>query len=405
MNKVFGFLAIFLYWRTILSASWRGAVALTDWRTFIRRVRGKSLVDAVFITNMRDPIDRDRYLGKWRPKCGHFNGPRYHLKGVIGRTRALDSVTGDLLTAHGRKQAKEQFVSAVEWAQKRGAQVILLAASTKRLFGDDGGSLKERFPDLVFTIGDNGTMSLLLRETVRAFDGAGLKPGSSQIAVIGPSGFLGSLMTGALLKRGYEVIGVSSNQANAKKAIRNFGIKVFQSFDLLGKVDAVVACTHSSAVRLTHENDNFIRNPNKKLLVIDVAEPANLTKDEYARCESVIVRQDAGNAYAPKLKYVLGAISYRMFRLTRGVTFGCFAEALSLASAIKRGNIQVKEADWFSVSSTNMEFVEKLFEEDGFTIPSPRCFGKSVKSFNLSIEERTKEQLGALSSRPYPSKF
>ncbi len=50
-----------------------------------------------------------------------------------------------------------------------------------------------------------------------------------------------------------------------------------------------------------------------------------------------MIRQDAGNAFNPKLKYVLGMVSYKLFGLTQGVTFGCFAEAISIASALKRG--------------------------------------------------------------------
>lgn len=129
-----------------------------------------------------------------------------------------------------------------------------------------------------------------------------------------------------------------------------------------------------------------IRRKDRRLLVIDVAEPSNLTKDEFKRCNGNVIRQDAGNAYSPNLKYVLGALSYRMFRLTRGVTFGCFAEAMSLASALKRGEEWIKDIDWLRVNEDNMKRVEEMFTRDGFTIPSPRCFGKPVESFSLEIQ-------------------
>lgn len=377
-----------LDYNTILAALWRFFSSLIDWRTHLRFITGRPLVDAVFITNMRDEVDRKRYLGNWRPKCGHYNGPRYHIKGVIGRTRSIDSVTGDLLSSQGRKLAKEQFISAVKWAQKNGATTILLAASTKRLFGEDGAKLKGLFPDLLFTIGDNGTMYLLMNETFRALTDAGLSPQNSKIGVLGPYGFLGELMTKSLVNKGFNVVGAGSNVPGLQRMANQYGIDISDSFDSMGKVDAVIACTHSEKIRLTFENDELIRKEGKKLLVVDVAEPSNLTEDEYLRCKAVVIRQDAGNGYSPNLKYVMGWISYRMFRLTRGVTFGCFAETLSLAAATKR-NENVRQYRWFTVNDENMEIVSGLFQKVGFTIPSARCFGEPVKSFNLEINTNT----------------
>ncbi|MBI4679624.1 MAG: hypothetical protein HY753_00025 [Nitrospirae bacterium] len=370
-----------------LGNTWRFFCELVDWRTHIRRMNGGTILDAVFISNMRDEVDRKRYLGKWHPPKGHFNGPRYNLNGIKGLNRAMDCITEDLLASHGRKKAKEQFISATAWAQDNGATVILLAASTKRLFGDDGKTLKELFPNLLFTIGDNGTMLLLQNETFRALHKSGLTPENSRIAVLGPYGLLGEFMTKPLKAKGFNIIGAGPNVAGLRKVSNDYGIEVCQTFGAMGKVDAIVACTHSEKISLNAENVDLVRHTNKKLLVVDVAEPSNLRQPEYEKCRNIVIRQDAGNAYSPNLKYVLGAISYKMFRLTRGVTFGCFAEAISLASALNRGEDWIRDIDWFKVNDENMKIVEGLFQKDAFTIPSPRCFGRPVKSFNLAINE------------------
>lgn len=365
--------------------TWRFCQELADCRTHLRKITGQPL-DAVFISNMRDEVDRKRFLGEWEPSAGHFDGPRYWMNCITAQNRAINCVTKDLLTSHGRKKAKEQFIAATEWAQERGAKVVLLAAALKRLFGEDGKALTERFPGLLFTIGDNGTMLLLRNETFRAFDGAGLTPETSRIAILGPYGLLGELMTQALKKRGFNLIGAGPNTAGLNRIAEKYGIEVCQTFEDMGKVDAVVACTHSDKIRLTAEYVELIRPKDKKLLVIDVAEPSNLMEEEYHRCSGMVIRQDAGNAYNPNLKYVLGAVTYRMFRLSRGVTFGCFAETLSLASAISRGDGEsMKQINWFQVSEENMKVVEGLFDREGFNIPSPRCFGKPVKNFNLAM--------------------
>lgn len=369
----------------MLVKMWRFFVVLFDWRELLRKLRTQALVDAVFVTNMRDEIDRRRCRGKWTPPEGHLNFARLLLKGIAGRTRVIDSVTEDLLNSHGRKRAKEQFVSAVSWAENNGAKVVLLAASTKRLFGEDGGTLKKRFPRLIFTIGDNGTALLLIKETLRALEKSGLRPGKTRIAVLAPYGILGRAVTEALCKKGYTLVGAGPNVSALAKLASEFNIETVGAFEDMGKVDAVIACTHSEKIRLTAGNVALIRREGRKLLVVDVAEPSNLTEEEYQKCRDVVVRQDAGNAYSPKLKYVLGAITYRIFRLTRGVTFGCFAETLALAAALKRGE-SFDNIEWFTVSGPNMELVARLFEAGGFTAPAPRCYGKKLTSFELEIK-------------------
>ncbi len=378
--------------RTLLAAIWRFFMAMADWRTIIRRIRGQSIVDVIFVSNMRDRTDRRRYLGFWHPKQGHFNGPRYWINGVAGRTRALDIVTEDLRTSQGRRKAQKHFINATQWAKDHGAKVILLAASTKRFFGENGNQIKELFPNLIFTIGDNGTSLLLKEETTRALEMANLEPGCCRIGILGSYGFLGEMMVQTLTEKGYDIIGAGPNISALERISSRYEIDTCQTFIGMGKVDAVVACTHSEKICLNEENIELIRKSGRKLLVIDVAEPANFKYREFQKCRDVVIRQDTGNAYSSNLKYVLGPISYKMFRLTKGVTFGCFAEALSIASKIKQieGGENIKEIDWMRVNEENMTVIAEVFKQDGFTLPSPRCFGKPVKSFDLNLQSKEK---------------
>lgn len=367
---------------------WRFFVALFDYRTHLRRITKRPIVDVVFITNMRDQVDRLRYLGRWHPKNGHFNGPRYWINGIVGRTRALDIVTEDLSTSEGRKKAKGYFKSAVRWSKDHGAKVILLAASTKRLFGEQGAEIKKLFPDLIFTIGDNGTAFLLIQETLQTLERAGLKSGFCKIAVLGPYGLLGEVMVQALVAAGYNVIGAGSNFSALNRIAKIYGVKTCQSFFEIGAVDAVVACTHSNKIRLNADMIKIIRREGRKIIVIDVAEPANLSRAEYLKCADQVIRRDAGCAYSSHLKYVLGAISYKMFRLTKGVTFGCFAEALTLANALRMGE-NVKSADWFHINADNIAMIGNMFGSFGFFSTSPKCFGKPIRNFDLNIDPLT----------------
>ncbi len=373
---------------TLLGFLWRFFAALFDWRLILRVLARVKRLDVVCVTNMRDAFDKKLFLGNYKPPLGHFNGPRFYLKGTSGRTRAICSISEDILRANSQQIAKEQCVSAIEYCQEKGAKVVLLAASTKRMFGLDGKEIKDMFPGLLFTIGDNGTFFLLLSETLRAFNKSDLTPEKSRICVIGPYGFLGELMVKHLKERGFKVVGLGSSISRLETMRKKYGIEISDSFENLGKVDAIVACTHSSQVRLTRSRIELIRNPQKKLLVLDVSEPSNMVKEEFNRCKDIVIRQDAGNGYSPRLKYVLGAITYKMFRLTRGVTFGCFMEALVWHKAIKEDpkDDSLTNLNLFSVNDENMGIISKLFAKYDVRIPYPRNFGKKVRSFNLSLD-------------------
>ncbi len=378
---------------TFLGHLWRFLSAVTDWRTHLRVVRGRPILDVVFITNMRDEVDRKNFLGNWRPKCGHFNGPRYWYKGVAGRTRALDITAEELYTSEGRKKARKLFIEACKWADKRGVRVVLLAASTKRLF-NGGKKLKEMFPHLVFTIGDNGTDLVLKEETLQALEKAKLNSEHSKIAVIGPYGFLGETMVSHLLQEGYNVTGIGPNTNLLSQVTEKYQIQTFSDLESAGKFDAVIACTHSEKVRINAENVDLLRKDGQKLLLIDVAEPSNMRRSEFLKVKDKVVRIDSGNAYSPNLKYVLGAITYKMFRLSRGVTFGCFAETLTLGRAIKLG-MPVYMVNWFQVNEENMRLTKLLFSQDkkGFRVPSPRNYSQRVESFDLSLNHPKTEQI------------
>jgi predicted amino acid dehydrogenase len=361
------------------STIWRAAVSLADWERSRRILSRQDRVDVVFISNLRDDVDRQRYMGKRRPKLGHVAAIRVNIKGVIGRLRFIDVDSNELLSSSGRKKAKEQFISAVRWGEDRGAKVVLLAASTKRLFGRDGDEIVKMFPNIIFTIGDNGTACLLIEEVFSALQLAQLNRETARIAILGPYGILGQAVVNAVNEKGYNIIGVGTNLPKLQELVETYGINVASNFDDLYDIDLVVACTHSKQTLLTSEIIQKIKRPTKKIIVIDVAEPSNFVLEEYQLCQEWAIRQDAGNGYSKHLKYVLGSMSYQMLRLTDGVVFGCFAEALSIGYSLKNGDCI--QANWFKVNAHNIELAKNMFEKTEFGVPEPRCFGEMIDSF------------------------
>lgn len=372
-----------------LASLWRIALVLCDYRGWYRWLSGQPQIDVAIITNIRDEAEGNVFWGNRRPKSGHSNGARIYLNGVSGQVRGISVTAEQLLSKSGRQRAKKIAIDAIAWSRQRGAKIVLLAASTKRLFGRDGAELKQLFPDLLFTIGDNGTSMLLCRDVDRALAQAHLNHGNSRILVLGPYGILGTAVTEHLTARHFDVVGYGANQKALAQMAEDYGITVADDIDAVGKVDAVVACTHSATARLNEDSIERLRKHNRKLLVVDVAEPANLDQNTYQLCRDRVIRQDAGNAYSPQLTYVLGGISSGMLNLLPHVAFGCFAESLALYHAIYREHNHVLlNQDWFHVDAANRALVADAFASLAVDSPRPVCFNKPVHSFDIDYREQ-----------------
>lgn len=367
---------------------WRGLMAAADYRRHWRTLTGQPKLDVVFICNVRDEAERALfYRPDATPRCQE-NGPRLYIQGVAGQIRGINFTAAEMYSREGRKQAKLAFIDAVRWAEAQGARVILLAASTKRLFGRDGTELKLLFPRLLFTIGDNGTAQLLCADVSRAIQRSGLR--QPRILVIAPYGILGSAVCSYLQAQGYQLLGFGSNATYLREFAEQTGIATVSDLQQAGAVDVVVACTHSEEARLTGPAIAALRKTHRKLLVIDVAEPANLTQPVYRAHQAELVRQDAGNGWSGALHYVLGQLTSRQLMLAPGTVFGCFAEALALYHAVYREhNALALSRDWFEVSPFNQALVGEAFRSLGIGLPQPHCFGEPVADFNLQRTDAT----------------
>ncbi|GLR14510.1 hypothetical protein GCM10007907_33000 [Chitinimonas prasina] len=387
----------------MLSDLWRVMVALCDYRAWWRKLTGRPLVDVVFITHLRDEAERERFFGHRVPVLGHANGPRIYQNGVAGRVRGIYSTAAEMLTKEGRRLARAQCISACEWAEYNGAKVVLLAASTKRLFGRDGAILKERFPNLLFTIGDNGTAQMLWVDVERALRNAKLDQRNARILLIDPYGPQGACMARRLLQAGYRVVAWCSNDTTLADIHAETGMEITSRIEDAGQVDAVVSCTHSVSARLGVYDITRLRHSHRKLLVIDAAEPASLDIDAYAICLEEVVRQDAGKAYSSQLHYVLGGWSRRLLMLSRGVVFGGYAEALALYQAIHQlGQHELAQMDWFELDCPRIIQIGTVLTYAGFAPPTPACFGKRVDDFDLAYANRPMTAFTPMSGNTLP---
>lgn len=377
----------------MLSTLWRAALAAADHRKALRLLTDRPGLDVAFITNIRDEAERRRFFPAGSPAHRHASGPRVYLGDVAGQVRGIPFTAAQMYDREDRKRAKKVFIDAVAWSQDQGARVVLLAASTKRLFGRDGAELRERFPELLFTIGDNGTAHLLCQDVARAIRRAGLvRP---RILVIGPYGILGAAVSHELQRQRHDVVGYGANASLLTQFWAETGINVTSDLEQAGHFDVVVACTHSAESKLDPATVERLRRPHRRLLVVDVAEPANLDAETLARCEGKVVRQDAGNGHSPHLKYVLGPLSWNKLHLSQGTVFGCFAEAMSLFHAVySEHNPSALTRDWFEVSDSNMALVREAFQSLELGLPAPHCFGHLVSDFGLELGRAAGQGLG-----------
>jgi len=373
----------------MLTTLWRCLLAVCDWRRMVRILLGQAPLDVVFITNIRDEEERRRFFPAHANRLHHASGPRMHLRGVAAQVRGINFTAEEMYTPEGRRQAKKVFIEAVDWAENQGAKVVLLAASTKRLFGRDGLELKRRFPNMVFTIGDNGTALLLCADVERAVAESGLDRQKMRVLVIGPYGILGEAVSAHLVRQGFQTLGYGSNRKLLVAFAARTGMPVVHDLSEAGQVDLVVACTHSAEAKLTVEAIEQLRRPRQKLIVVDVAEPANLDEDTWRQCAHLVVRQDAGNGHSPRLRYVLGALSHGKLHLPPGTVFGCFAEAMALFDRIfRQHDAQALRADWFDVNLPQTQAVADSFASLGIGLPQPHCFGRPVPGFYLPLQAR-----------------
>lgn len=383
---------------------WRGLLAASDWRSHLRRLSDRPALDVVFITNLRDEAERQRFFTPGAALDRHASGPRMHLGDVAGAIRGINVTAAEILDRDGRRRAKAVFTDAVRWAQDQGARVVLLAASTKRLFGRDGQELKERFPDMLFTIGDNGTAWLLCRDVERAAQLGGFSSlRQARVLVVGAYGILGSAVSRYLQAQGCQVAGYGSNTALLEDLSARTGLPVCLNLETAGTFDIVVTCTHSEDSRLSRDDVELLRPAGHKLLVVDVAEPANLDAATLAQCAGHVLRQDAGNGHSPQLHYVLGRLSHAKLQLPRGTVFGCFAEAMALYhAAYLEHQVPVLQHDWFQVNPAQMRLVAQAFADLQLGLPAPHCFGQPLPSYHRELATSTQATPAPAAPSPQP---
>lgn len=352
---------------------------------------GPGKLDVAFISNCRDKTDRCR-VGNPRE---FIPWTVYFWRGLKGRLYMISSTTEEIGGATASpgsiKTACDRFEKAVDRAVKSGARVILYAAGTKRLPIWD--HLRQKYPQVMFTLGDNFTGVLLGANIRQALELSKAK--KPRVLVIAPYGLLGTAAYLSLVSyrrdEGVDcevvVMGnpdIAERHDALKSIAEEHGFSVAKSFDDAGKVDVVVACNCAPWAQLTVERIDKLRKLGRKLVVVDPCEPSNLRRRVWNQVSDRVIRLDSGNGYSLELRYVLGPIAWKINRMARGLVWGCFCETFILAAHLKEHPERLQE-DWHDVTPAHLVGMSEYLESD-FRLPNPTNFSKPIPPETLKVE-------------------
>lgn len=354
---------------------WRAGQALLD----LARPR----LDVLIVGAMHDEAERRRFFTRPEHRLQHASGARLSLGSLRAQVRAFNVTAAELHSRAGRKLARDLFIECVQWGQARGAKVVLLADATRRLFGPEGAELKDRFPELLFTTGDNAAALLLFKDVERAlhrsFPFDPLRPlDLPRLLVLGADTKLGEALVAQLRAHGHDPL---------KCDARGEGLSA------TGRVDVVVVCSANPEARLNLKRVQQLRRRHRRLLVIDGVEPASLDAAALAACGDWLVHQNASQARLPDLRWGLGSgalgASGRAHRLP-----GRYAEALALFRAVFRDHNEVAQSrDWFETSPFNLYLLDQAFGELAMGLDAARSGGLRLKDVDLDRRELALSQV------------
>lgn len=324
------------------------------------------------ITNFIDENHRTLVLNRHGfLEPGVFSPVKFEYKGNTAHVYFLDMLPHDIFSIQKAKEAKENFKKALNYASASGIRVALLAASTKRLFGN-GKELRELFPEMTFTIGDNGTaLSFLTQIDFLSNKIDKVKP----VVVLG-SGFLGNAAIAHLSSKGFEkIIAISKHKPKEENAAVYYtSLDEYIASDDFDKVSLFLGCAHNHDVQ-TEQLNALIED---KLHIIDVAVPKSITPSIVEPLKEKVVRFDGGNYEIKNLDFPnfedVG-VSYQ------GELYGCFTEAFLLGMG---GN--KNKANFFEVNQENMGTIKALIQSHDTDFRADmKNFGTPVTDFPSSI--------------------
>ncbi|MFA5155455.1 MAG: hypothetical protein WC453_03395 [Patescibacteria group bacterium] len=318
------------------------------------------------IANVLTPAHRDLVTNALGRSSGGFFTPLDFVfsaadgREIGGEVVLLDLLTDAAGTKEGIRRGQLYLKSVVAYFVSRGIKTIVFAAATKRLPGRSGREFKEKYPDLVFTIGDNGTILSFLRLVGALFGSA--VASTDKIVVMG-AGFLGEAVIRQLLSYGCRQLVVFSSQHLALPA----AVRLTDDFAAIGNsVKLFISCTHLHRDRL--DPQAFKSLLSEQAVIVDVAVPPGVGARLMNALPPTVRRFSAGDFFLPTLKYDFSPDILQFPAV--GFWYGCFTEAIMLGLAGQDGT-NLAGRDFFQVNQANMDLVNEQLELNRAVVQIP----------------------------------
>lgn len=308
-------------------------------------------------TSPSNRLDLIKELGE--PRNGFFGPLKFSFGDLSGEIIALDIQPNEILEISGMTKAKRGMFGALEYLSGRGIKVNCFTASTKRLPGRSGREVKELYPDITFSIGDNATMVSYLAILDHFLSDPGFDKKNDEIVCLG-AGFLGLKSVEHMLQNACEKITIVSEQ---KLVNLPQTITVLDSPQKLPEnIKIFMSCSHKYQL----DPLTFGKKLAPNAIIVDVAVPPGINREIYNSLPKTVSRFDAGDFFLADIKYDFPPkiLSFP----TVGFWYGCFSEAVMLAIARESGK-NLQEYNFFEVNQMNSDLISYYLHQQIVSVP------------------------------------
>jgi len=281
----------------------------------------------------------------------------------------------DPCTLEGNKKGRAALPGAVEYLHQRGAEIIDFAASTKRLPENNGQEMQKKYPDIIFTIGDNATSISLLSVISNSYQNLDFNSESDSAACMG-DGFMGRAALNFMLANNCRNLVLVSRHGNHLPSVVRRAELVD---DISSDTKLFFSCAHNHVVR----QESLKRLLNSDAIIIDVAAPFGISQDVYSQLPKTVNLFHAGSFFLGKIQYQFppNILSFPMV----GYWYGCFTEAVMLMLA-KRAGVDLRPYDFFGVNPESSQLIHQYLLQEEVSVPLINFYApeKGIKFISLS---------------------
>lgn len=328
------------------------------------------------IANSTSPANRDELIAELGPPKDGFFAPLEATYGDLNIAIVpLDMQPNDPCTLEGNKKGRAALPGAVEYLHQRGAEIIDFAASTKRLPENNGQVMKKKYPDTIFTIGDNATSISLLSVIASSYQNLNFNPDKDSAACMG-DGFMGRTALNYMLSKDcVNLVLISRHGNNLPDVVR----RVELVDEISSGTKLFFSCAHNHLVR----PESFKLLLNSDAIIIDVAAPFGINQDVYSQLPETVNLLHSGSFFLEKIQYQFPA-NILSFPLV-GYWYGCFTEAVMLMLAKKDG-VDLQPFDFFGINPESSQLIHRYLLQEEVQVPLINFYApeKGIKYIPLS---------------------